>query len=80
VSVQEPQEKRKASSVGIYIEDGLILVSIVLLFWITVFHRHERVGQILLIVLLVVMLVVFVWRIRRVHRAFRNGSQPPDTL
>ena len=80
MSVQEPQEKRKASSVGIYIEDGLILVSIVLLFWVTVFHRHERAGQILLILLLVVMFVVFVWRIRRVHRAFKDGSQPPEAL
>jgi len=63
---------RKVSRLVIYVEDGLILLSIALLFWLWVLHRREDWARIAMIPVLGMMLVVFVHRVSRVHRAMRN--------
>ena len=65
------KEKRPGSS-GLFIEDALIILSIGLLFVLTIFFRREQWGQIALVALLLVMAVVFVRRIKRIHRAFKG--------
>ena len=57
----------------LHLEDLIILVSVGLLFWLGVFHRHKLWAQIELVALLIVMLVVFIRRVRRTYRAFRDG-------
>jgi len=61
----------------VYLEDGLILLSVAALFVLAVFYRAEPWGQGALVVVFLVMLVVFFLRLRRVHRAFRgrDGGQ-----
>ena len=55
---------------AMYVEDGLIIVSIVLLFVLTVFYRHLAWAQVSLLAVLAVMTIVFVRRLTRAHRAF----------
>ena len=73
MSEGEPDQDRKPQKIGVYAEDALILLCIALLFWLGVLHRHEAWAQIVLGLVLVVMLVVFFIRMRRVHRAFKEG-------
>jgi hypothetical protein len=53
-------------------EDLLILLSVVALFFLTVFFRRTAWGQGALIGVLILMAVVFWRRFRRVHRAFKG--------
>ena len=62
---------------GIHGEDVLILLSVVALFFLTVFCRHTLWGQGALAGVLILMAVVFWRRFRRVHRAFTG--QEDDT-
>ncbi len=57
---------------GIYIEDGLILLSIGLLFVLTIFFRREAWAQWALGAVFLLMLIVFVRRFSRAHRAFKG--------
>lgn len=66
-----PQDKRPRT-VGNYIEDALIFVSIGLLFVLTVFFRRELWAQFGLLAVFVVMLTVFVRRLSRAHGAFKD--------
>ena len=59
---------------SVYIEDGLIIVSIALLFWLGVLERDQRWAQLLMGGVLVVMLTVLVRRLRRVHGAFTQSD------
>lgn len=66
-----PEDERR-KPVGFYIEDALILVSIGLLFVLTVWFRYETWGRFALLAVLLVMAVVFVRRLRRTHRALKG--------
>ena len=70
--MEQPSDQHEPREPGIYIEDALILVSIVLLFALAIFFRFEAWGQAALVGVFAVMLVVFVRRLRRVHRAFKG--------
>jgi len=70
--VGEPDKEKRAGPSGLFIEDALILLSIGLLFVLSIFFRREQWGQIALLAVLLVMVVVFVRRIRRTHRALRG--------
>lgn len=59
----------------LYIEDALILGSILMLFWLGVFERNESWAQWELVGLLLIMLVVFIRRIRRTYRSFKDKQQ-----
>ena len=65
---QDKEDGRPHSA--IYVEDGLIIVSIVLLFVLTVFYRDRTWAQVALLAVMAVMVVVFVRRLTRAHRAF----------
>ena len=65
-------DSRNVSKLIIHVEDGLILLSIGLLFWLWVLHRREAWAQIAMLPVLGMMLIVFVHRVTRVHRAMRN--------
>lgn len=56
----------------LYIEDGLILGSILMLFWLGVFERNEAWAQWELGGILLIMLIVFIRRIRRTYSAFKE--------
>lgn len=66
-----PQDKRP-TGVATYLEDALIVVSIGLLFVLTIFFRREAWGQRALLAVFVVMLIVLVRRLLRAQRAFKN--------
>ena len=68
----EPNQEKRPGPDGLFVEDALILLSIGLLFVLTVFFRREQWGQMALLAVLLVMVVVFVRRLRRTHRAFRG--------
>jgi len=69
--VQSP--KRRVSKAVVYFEDGLIVLSVGLLFWLGVLNRQERWARVAMLPVLGMMLVVFVHRMFRVHRAMRGG-------
>jgi len=64
------EKERKRSHLAIYVEDGLILVSIALLFVLTIFYRNLAWAQVALLAVLAVMAIVLVRRLTRAHRAF----------
>ena len=70
-----PSEEGDGSRTGVYVEDLVILVTLVPLFILGVFFRFTWWGQTGLVVLLVVMAAVFVRRFRRVHRAFTGRDE-----
>lgn len=59
----------------LYIEDALILGSILMLFWLGVFERNETWAQWELVGIFLIMLVVFIRRIRRTYRSFKEKQQ-----
>lgn len=75
----DTEEKHEEDRTAIYVEDGLILLSIGVLFALGVFYRQETWAQIVLGGVLLLMLVIFVRRYRRAKRAFQSDEQdhPP---
>ena len=71
------EEEQPASRTALYVEDVLILLSVVALFVLGVFFRRDLWGQVALVVVLVLMGVVCLFRMRRVRRAFtgRDGGE-----
>ena len=68
----DEQSRKQGKHLWVYIEDALLLVTIVLLFVLTIFFRHELWAQYVLAALLVLMLIVFIRRLRRASRAFKG--------
>ena len=68
-------EPAKPTRSGIYLEDFVILVSVVALFVLTVFFRYYWWGQACLVAVLIAMVVVFLRRMGRVHRGFTGGDE-----
>ena len=56
----------------IHVEDGLILVSIGLLFWLGVLKRHQTWAQVAMIPVLAMMVVVLIHRLGRLRRAMQG--------
>ncbi|MHC4788390.1 MAG: hypothetical protein ACYS8K_04190 [Planctomycetota bacterium] len=65
-----------STKAALFLEDVLIVLSLVALFVLAVFFRREWWGQVGLGCVLVVMVVVLFFRFRRVHRKFtgRGGA------
>lgn len=70
-----PSEEGNGSRTGVYVEDLVILLSLVPLFILGVFFRLTWWGQAGLAVLLVAMVALFVRRFRRVHKAFTGRDE-----
>jgi len=70
--VGEADKEKRPGSSGLFIEDALVLLSIGLLFVLTIFFRRKQWGQMALMAVLLMMVVVFVRRLRRTHRAFKG--------
>lgn len=71
----DESDEKAQGRVALYVEDVIILLSLVLLFVLAVFCRHTWWGQAGLLAVLLVMAVVLFLRLRRVHRAFTGRDQ-----
>jgi hypothetical protein len=78
VPANQSEGEQTGHSVVVYVEDGLIILSIGFLFWLGVFHRAEAWAQGVLVLVLIMMAVVFVARVRRVQRALRKREDWPE--
>ena len=73
----EQEQERIRKKAALYIEDALIVWSVIALFVLSVFFRHRLWGQVCLGAVFVVMAAVLWFRFRRVHRAFTGRDEPP---
>jgi len=70
--VEDQPKAKPPRPASVYVEDAVIIASVLLLFVLTVFFRRTLWGQLALVGLLIVMVVVLVRRLRRTHRALRG--------
>ncbi len=69
-SAPSDQDGPSSDRKSLYVEDVLIMLSLIPLFVLGVFYRDRTWAQAALGGVLVVMVVVFIIRLRRVHRSF----------
>ena len=72
----DQERERAVKKAALYIEDALIVLSVIALFVLGVFFRERLWGQVCLGAVFAVMAAVLWFRFRRVHRAFTGRDEP----